>query len=508
MNETVFDILRAGDPCAPAIAAAGKPALDFQGLLAQVNRTAGYLRSKGIGRGDRVAIILPNGPALATTFLSVACCATAAPLNPALTEQDIEFCLRDFGVRALVVADGSSDAARKIAASLGLAVLDLRTADGGPAGRIELKDRSSTTGAVAKSEWEPAGPNEIGLVLHTSGTTARPKIVPLRQCNLASSAHHIRETLRLEHADRCLNVMPLFHIHGLVACLLAPLSAGSSVYCSAGFNALRFMADLAESEATWYSAVPTMHQAILARAARNPERSRTNRLRFVRSSSAALPPRVLAELESVFGVPVIEAYGMTEAAHQMASNPLPPGVRKPGTVGLAAGPAVAIMDERGTLLPAGGVGEIVVRGPNIFSGYEHRPEANAAGFTGGWFRTGDAGVIDEQGYVTITSRLKEIINRGGEKISPREIDEVLLEHEAVREAVAFPVPHATLGEAVGAAVVLRDGATATERDILGFVAGRVAHYKVPSTLRILDELPRGATGKVRRLDMARLLGLP
>jgi acyl-CoA synthetase (AMP-forming)/AMP-acid ligase II len=250
-----------------------------------------------------------------------------------------------------------------------------------------------------------------------------------------------------------------------------------------------------------------MHQAILARAARNPERSRANRLRFVRSSSASLPPRVLAELESVFGVPVIEAYGMTEAAHQMASNPLPPGVRKPGTVGLAAGPAVAIMDERGQLLPAGSVGEIVVRGPNIFSGYEHRPEANAAGFTSGWFRTGDAGVIDEQGYVTITSRLKEIINRGGEKISPREIDEVLLEHEAVREAVAFPVPHATLGEAVGAAVVLRDGATATERDILGFVAGRVAHYKVPSTLLIVDELPRGATGKLRRLDMAHLLGL-
>ncbi|MFO7695017.1 MAG: acyl--CoA ligase [Vicinamibacterales bacterium] len=507
MNDTVFDILRGGEPSAPAIAAAGRPALDCQGLLAQIDATAGYLRSRGIGRGDRVAIILPNGPELATAFLSVACCATAAPLNPALTEQEIEFCLRDFGARALVVAEGASATARRIAASLGLAVFDLRTAAGGPAGCIDLTGQPSSADAAPGRGWEPAGPDAVGLVLHTSGTTARPKIVPLTQRNLAASAGHIRETLRLDTADRCLNVMPLFHIHGLVACLLAPLSAGGSVYCSAGFNALRFMADLEASGATWYSAVPTMHQAILARAARNLERGRTSRLRFVRSSSAALPPRVLGELESVFGVPVIEAYGMTEAAHQMASNPLPPGMRRPGTVGLAAGPAVAIMDEHGELLPPGQGGEIVVRGPNIFGGYEHRPEANAAGFSDGWFRTGDAGVIDREGYVTITSRIKEIINRGGEKISPREIDEILLEHEAVREAVAFPIPHPTLGEAVGAAVVLRDGVAATERDILAFVAGRLTPYKIPSMLRILDELPRGATGKVRRLDMARQLGL-
>ena len=270
---------------------------------------------------------------------------------------------------------------------------------------------------------------------------------------------------------------------------------------------MRFVTDLVASDATWYSAVPTMHQAIVARAARNTERTLASRLRFIRSSSAALPPRVLRELESAFGVPVIEAYGMTEAAHQMASNPLPPGERKAGTVGAAAGPEVAIMDQEGCLLPAESVGEIVIRGPNVFSGYEDRPEANAASFAAGWFRTGDQGVIDQSGCVTITSRLKEIINRGGEKISPREIDEVLLEHEAVREAVAFPIPHRTLGETVGAAVVLREGATATERDILAFVADRVTAFKVPATLRILDDLPRGATGKVRRLDVARQLGL-
>ena len=507
MDRTIPDLLQAGLPGSPALTAPGRPPLDYRGLLAQIARTARFLQSAGIGVGDRLAIILPNGPELATAFLSAAGCAAAAPLNPALTGQEIEFCLRDFQARALVVADGASGAARDVAASLGLDVFDLRWAPGDPAGCFELKGAPvASRPPITRGQTQP-GPDDVGLVLHTSGTTARPKIVPLTHRNLAASAGHVREALRLGSADRCLNVMPLFHIHGLVACLLAPLSAGGSVCCSAGFNALRFMTDLDQSEATWYSAVPTMHQAILARAAKNPGRGRANRLRFIRSSSAALPPRVLAELESVFGAPVIEAYGMTEAAHQMASNPLPPGVRKPGTVGLAGGPAVAIMGERGALLQAGNAGEIVVRGPNVFGGYEHRPEANAEAFAGGWFRTGDAGVIDEQGYLTITSRLKEIINRGGEKISPREVDEALLEHEAVREAVAFPVPHPALGEEIAAAVVLRDGAAATDRDILRFVAGRLAPYKVPAMLRILDELPRGATGKVRRLDMARQLGL-
>jgi len=507
MERTVPDLLRAGQPDSPALTAPGRPPLDYRGLLAQIDRTAGFLRGAGIGVGDRVAIILPNGPELATAFLSAAGCAAAAPLNPALTEQEIDFCLRDFQVRALVVAEGASGAARGVAASLGLDVFDLRWAPGDPAGCFALTGAPvASRPPIARDSTHPA-PDDVALVLHTSGTTARPKIVPLTHRNLAASAGHVRDTLGLGRADRCFNVMPLFHIHGLVACLLAPLSAGGSVCCSAGFNALRFMTDLDQSEATWYSAVPTMHQAILARAAKHPGRGGANRLRFIRSSSAALPPRVLAELESVFGAPVVEAYGMTEAAHQMASNPLPPGVRKPGTVGLAAGPAVAIMDDRGALLPPGSIGEILIRGPNVFAGYEHRPEANADSFVDGWFRTGDAGVIDEQGYVTITSRLKEIINRGGEKISPREVDEALLEHDAVREAVAFSIPHPTLGEEVAAAVVLRDGVAATDREILRFVAGRLAPYKVPAVLRILDELPRGATGKIRRLDMARQLGL-
>jgi acyl-CoA synthetase (AMP-forming)/AMP-acid ligase II len=507
MNDTIPDLLRLGRSTAPAVTASGRRPLTYGDLLEQVERTGAQLRASGIGRNDRVAIILPNGPELATTFLSIASFASAVPLNPALASQEIEFCLRDFHARALVLAEGESGSARQIAESLGLQVLGIRIAAEAAAGRFELVGPPSRLVPGPARRTDSGSPEDVGLVLHTSGTTARPKIVPLRHRNLVASARHIRETLHLGPDDRCLNVMPLFHIHGLVACLLAPLSAGGSVFCSAGFNALRFMTDLLASDATWYSAVPTMHQAILARAARNTDRRRTDRLRFIRSSSAALPPRVLKALESVFGVSVIEAYGMTEAAHQMASNPLPPGVRKPGTVGTSAGPEVAIMDDHGRLIPSGSVGEIVIRGPNVFSGYEDRPEANVASFADGWFRTGDQGVVDEAGYVTITSRLKEIINRGGEKISPREIDEVLLEHEAVRQAVAFPIPHPTLGEIVGAAVVLREGSTATEREILAFVADRVTAFKVPATLRVLDDLPRGATGKVRRLDMARQLGL-
>jgi len=504
MAETILDLLARGRADDPAVLAPGKRALTFGELRAHARRIAAVLAAHGVGRGDRVAIALPNGPRSATAFLSVASFVTAAPLNPALSGRELEFSLRDLGARMLLMPDGADGVLRRVAESLGLEVLGVRGGDDGPAGWFELAGQAATAGEFAVPR---TGPDDVALVLQTSGTTSRPKTVPLRQRNLAASARHVREALRLTAADRCLNVMPLFHIHGLVACLLAPLSAGGCVCCTAGFNPLRFFSDLAESGATWWSAVPTMHQAILARAARNAERIAASRLRFIRSSSSPLPPSVARDLESVFGAPVIEAYGMTEAAHQVASNPLPPGVRRPGSVGPAAGPEVAIMDERGNLLPPGTAGEIVMRGPNVFDGYEARPDANAESFVDGWFRTGDQGVMDADGYLTLTGRLKEIINRGGEKISPREIDEALLEHGAVRQAVAFAIPHPLLGEDVGAAVVLKEGARATENELRAFVAERLAAFKVPATLRIVEELPRGATGKVRRLEMARQLGL-
>ncbi|HET9595009.1 MAG TPA: AMP-binding protein, partial [Anaeromyxobacteraceae bacterium] len=296
-------------------------------------------------------------------------------------------------------------------------------------------------------------------------------------------------------------------IHGLMAATLASLSAGAQVVCTPGFNALRFFHWLDEVKPTWYTAVPTMHQAILARAARHADALARLRLRLVRSSSASLPAQVMAELERVFRAPVIEAYGMTEAAHQMASNPLPPRSRRPGSVGVAAGPEMAIMDEAGRLLAPGETGEVVIRGPNVTAGYEANPEANAKAFTNGWFRTGDQGVMDGEGYLSLTGRLKEIINRGGEKISPLEIDAVLMEHPAVQQVVTFAMPHARLGEEIAAAIVLREGKAATERELRDFAAGRLADFKVPRRVLILPEIPKGATGKLQRIGLAKKLGL-
>jgi acyl-CoA synthetase (AMP-forming)/AMP-acid ligase II len=323
---------------------------------------------------------------------------------------------------------------------------------------------------------------------------------------LFASASNIRETLQFTPADIGLNIMPLFHIHGLIAGVLAPLSAGSQVFCTPGFNALKFFTWMDEAKPTWYTAVPTMHQAIVQRAKGNADVIARNPLRFLRSSSSSMPPQVIKELEEIFKAPLVESYGMTEATHQMASNPLPPRARKPGTVGVAAGPEVAIMLE-GELLPRGETGEIVIRGANVTAGYENNPKANEEGFLNGWFRTGDQGVMDADGYISITGRLKEIINRGGEKVSPREVDEILMDHAAVAQVVCFGMPHPKLGEEVAAVVVLREGVWATERELQDFVAKRAADYKVPKKILFMDEIPKGATGKLQRIGLAQKLGL-
>jgi acyl-CoA synthetase (AMP-forming)/AMP-acid ligase II len=301
--------------------------------------------------------------------------------------------------------------------------------------------------------------------------------------------------------------MPLFHIHGLMAATMTSLTAGASVACSPGFDAMRIFSWFDHFKPSWYTAVPTMHQAILARAPRNKEIIERMRLRLIRSSSSALPPQVMAELEEVFGAPAIESYGMTEASHQMASNPLPPAARKPGSVGIAAGPAIAIMDEQGNLRATGETAEIVIQGPNVTSGYENNPKANAENFTNGWFRTGDQGYLDPEGYLYVTGRLKEIINRGGEKISPREVDEVLMDHPAVQQAVTFAMPHDKLGEEVAAAIVPREGATVTDREIREFASQRLADFKVPRKVLIVQEIPKGPTGKLQRIGLAKQLGL-
>jgi len=504
MSESLYDKLGVGAPEAPALSAPGRPALTYGALRALTQRTLASLNALGAGRNDRVAIVLANGPEMAACFLTAACGVTTAPLNPAYRADEFEFYLGDLGARLLVVEHDSTSPAIEVATRLGVRVVDL--VPGEAAGDFTLRARSPGAAAPAAHPGL-AEPGDVSMVLHTSGTTSRPKIVPLSQRNLCASAANIARTLAFTPADRGLNIMPLFHIHGLIAGVLAPLSAGSSVFCTPGFNALKFFGWMDEARPTWYTAVPTMHQAIVARAPKNAEIIQRHPLRFMRSSSSSMPPQVIRELEEVFGAPLIEAYGMTEATHQMASNPLPPAVRKPGSVGLPAGPEVAIMGEDGSLLARGEIGEIVIRGPNVTAGYENNDKANAEAFTGGWFRTGDQGTMDAEGYISLTGRLKEIINRGGEKVSPREVDEILMDHPAVAQVVCFGIPHPKLGEEVGAVVVLREGQQAGERELQEFVGRRAADFKVPKKILFMDEIPKGATGKLQRIGLAARLGL-
>ncbi|HJQ55494.1 MAG TPA: acyl--CoA ligase [Vineibacter sp.] len=501
-GSTLQALLAKGADGDVAIAAPGVPPLTYAGLRRLVDASLATLNGLGIGRNDRVAIVLPNGPEMASAFTAIASGATAAPLNPAYRADEFEFYMSDIGAKALVVDKGSDSPAVAVANKLGVRVIELTPQPQEGAGSFAL-DRAG--GFIGNGRF--ADPDDIALILHTSGTTSRPKIVPLAQRNICASAASIAATLRFASADRGLNIMPLFHIHGLMAGLLAPFSAGSSVFCTPGFNALRFFAWMQEAKPTWYTAVPTMHQALLTRAAQNKAIIAAHPLRFVRSSSSSLPPQVIAELEATFAAPVIESYGMTEASHQMASNPLPPATRKPGTVGIAAGPDIAIMDEAGAVLPAGATGEIVIRGAGVTAGYENNPKANGEAFTAGWFRTGDQGVLDAEGYLSITGRLKEIINRGGEKVSPREVDEILMDHPAVLQVVTFAMPHDKLGEEVAAAVVLRDGMSASEKELRDFAGGRLAAFKVPRKVVFLPEIPKGATGKLQRIGLAQKLGL-
>lgn len=506
METTLKALIAAHPDDALALGAPDRAWMTYGGLRTQADRTREQLHAAGIGRSDRVAIVLPNGPEMASAFFTIGQTATTAPLNPAYREDEFAFYLEDLKAKAIVLQDGYDGPALAAAQRYNLTILHLCVDEGAPAGAFDLKtDVSADAGDTSAPT-----PDDIALILHTSGTTSRPKIVPLLQSNVAASAQNISGSLALSPEDRCMNVMPLFHIHGLVAAVSASLAAGAQVWCAPGFDALRFFGWMKDATPTWYTAVPTMHQAILSRAKRNADTIAEVPLRFLRSSSASLPAQVMEALIATFNSPVIEGYGMTEAAHQMASNPLPPRAQKPGSVGVEAGPMVRIAHEIENHLVEG-TGEIVISGPNVTPGYEGNPEANAKNFFEAdghrWFRTGDQGAFDSEGYLFLTGRLKEIINRGGEKISPLEVDGVLLDHPAVGQVVTFALPHPKLGEEVAAAVVLVEGAEADEKSIRAFASERMADFKVPRKVIILDEIPKGATGKMQRIGMAEKLGL-
>lgn len=507
---TIIELIRShagARPEQPALLAPGRSTLSYGSLVSHIEATACTLRAHGVQREDRVAIVLPNGPDMATAFLAVATAAMSAPLNPAYTLAEFAFYLHDLNAKALIVLSDLDSPARAAATAAGIPVVDLTPQ--ASAGTFSLAFSPHAHGDSGHTVAHAVGfakGGDVALVLHTSGTTSRPKQVPLTHANLRASARHIAAALELTDRDRCLNIMPLFHIHGLIGALLSSLGAGASVVCSPGLLVPDIFDWMAAFRPSWYTAVPTMHHAISVGAGARTQPVE-HAFRFIRSSSSALPRQTLSAIESVFGVPVIEAYGMTEASHQMASNPLPPRPRKPGSVGIAAGPAIAIMNEHSELLGASETGEVVIRGPNVTAGYAGNPDANAAAFSDGWFRTGDQGSLDGDGYLFLNGRLKELINRGGEKISPVEIDEVLLDHPAVAQALTFAMPHPTLGEEVAAAVVLGAPDAVSEKQMREFVAARLALFKVPRRIFVLDAIPKGPTGKPQRIGLHQKLGL-
>src|SRR5580704_11428066 len=496
MANTLADVLHAAPAQNTAIILPdANIRLTYAQLREQVMTMADTLTGLGIGPGDRVATVLSNGLPAIVSFLAASIAGTAAPLNPGYRHDEFAFFLEDTSAKILLCpADGAPDARKAAEGKVPVHSLEM---DAG--GFVSIQ------GACPKGQSAAPAPNDIALVLHTSGSTGRPKRVPIRHRNLAASAHNIVDHYQLSPSDVALCAMPLFHVHGLVASTISTLLSGGTVVVPTKFNPLSFWRTVRDHNVPWYSAVPTIHHLLLSRAGDERPQGAEN-LRFIRSCSAALPPEMMAKMESVFGAPVLEAYGMTEASHQMCSNPLAPAERKPGSVGPGTGVKIGIMDGNGNLLAASERGEVVIQGPNVVDGYENNPEANAVSFTNGWFRTGDQGFLDSEGYLTLTGRIKELINRGGEKIAPREIDEILLGHPAVAEALAFGVPHASWGEEVEAAVVLKEAREPnSEALILAYCKERLADFKRPKKLYIVETIPRTATGKIARGAVAKAL---
>ena len=494
---TLANLLNPDQPSDRAIAVPDGPAVTYADFAAEIERVAELLAGAGVKPAKAISIALPNGLDFLVAFMAVARAgAIAAPLNPAYTADEFEFYMQDADAQLAILPPGDHPA-RAAAVRLGVPTLDAALdADG----KLTL----SRAGAplTARRDAPAPSPDDIALFLHTSGTTSRPKGVPLTHANLAASVKNIAESYALTPDDVAMVVMPLFHVHGLIGVSLSTLASGGSLVVPPRFSASRFWEEQRASAATWYSAVPTIHQILLMRA--DDDAAPRGGFRFIRSCSAALAPAVFEQLESRFDAPVLEAYGMTEASHQMSSNLLPPGARMPGTVGKGTGVQIAIMDDEGGLLPTGERAEVVIKGANVTRGYHNNPQANAETFTNGWFRTGDQGFLDADGTLTLTGRIKELINRGGEKISPLEVDAALLHHPAVAEAVCFGVPDVKYGEAVQAAVVC--SADADESAIRAYCAERLAGFKIPDRIYIVDTLPRTATGKIQRRHIAAMFG--
>jgi acyl-CoA synthetase (AMP-forming)/AMP-acid ligase II len=491
---TLLEVLHFADSHTAVVVPELRIRVAYDSLRQQVLAMADAMASAGIGRGDRVAMVLPNGLPAIVSFLAASMAGTAAPLNPAYPYEELLFFLEDTGARILLCPAAGAEVARRAAADRKIPVFT-----------VEMSDRGNVTLADAPSGASATQPSadDVALILHTSGSTGRPKRVPLLHSQLAISSANIANSYGLSEADVSLCIMPLFHIHGLLGSTMATLLSGGTVVVPAKFNALSFWRTVKEHQVTWYSGVPTMHQLLLARTHQKPVEAAS--LRFIRSCSAPLSPDLMQKIEGLLHVPLVEAYGMTEAAHQMSSNPLPPRHRKAGSVGVGTGIRISVMDKEGHHLGTNQRGEVVIQGASVFRGYENNPEANASAFVNGWFRTGDEGLLDADSYLHLKGRIKDIIIRGGENISPQEVDEVLLKHAAVAAAVTFGCAHPTLGEEVAAAVVLHESEDCTESALLKHCREWLAEYKCPKKIYVVKTLPTTGTGKIRRRAMAAAL---
>ena len=465
-------------------------------LFKIIEHNSDIIRKLKIKKIDTIAIVIENSPAFITSFLSTINVCIAAPLNPGYTSSEFAFYFKDLKPKALITNLKSTHPSIKIAYKNKVKIL-------------RINNLLFTTKEKLLKKVKPiiTDLNNHALILHTSGTTSKPKMVALTHKNLISSANNISSALKLSKKDKNIIVMPSFHIHGIIASILAPLYKGGRVVALPKFNVLTFYNNLNIHQPTWFTAVPTMLQSILDRSKNNKEIIKKNKLRFIRSSSASLPANTFKELEKTFNVPVIESYGMTEATHQMTTNLLPPNKRKVRSVGVSFGINVKVVDKNFKFLKYGEEGEIVIKGKSVTSGYLANKLANKSSFIKGWFRTGDLGKFDKEGYLFISGRIKEIINRGGEKISPKEVDDVFTKHPKISKVITFSVKHPKLGEDIALAVVLKKNVICKPNELKEYAKNKLANFKIPRNILFVKEIPIGATGKIQRIGLAKKLGI-
>ena len=485
-------------PDQPAIVSSDYAPLSYRELQLLLDDLRRALRASGLSRSARIAIAMPNGPHAALAIVAVACSAVSIPLNPAQTLREIESSFASLAPDAVLLPKGSDSVVRRLADRLRIKILEVRSQEGSLGITIEEPQASIAAAPAEPDEPDPEAP---AFILQTSGTTAKPKLIPTSHRNMLAAAARVQTWFDLTPQDRCLCVSPVFYAHGLHVMVFTPLLTGGSVAMPVDATRPNYSEWFEDLGPTWYSAGPTLHRMVLDQAKSKADARTAHSLRFVLSGGAPLPFDLLEDLQQTLGVPVVEHYGSSEGM-QICSNRLKPNTFKLGTVGIPLPGVVIVTADDGSPLPAGERGEVWIGGPTVIAGYLNAPEITRACFVDGWFKSGDVGSIDEDGFLTLHGRKDDLINRGGEKISPLEIDEALLRHPAVAEAAAYSIPHLRLGQDVAAAVVLRPDMKVTPIELRRYLQDQLAPFKVPGQITIRDQLPKGKTGKILRRALA------